>query len=73
MAWSRHFLSAVLSADLRLVSLAPGSRRHTYKLLVRAVECGLRFVADLDAREAYALFEHIDDVLSDLDQALATV
>src|SRR6478736_8201685 len=43
------FASAVLSSGRRLVSLAPGSRRHTDELLERAVECGLGFVADLDA------------------------
>src|SRR4029434_6708601 len=44
------FASAGLSSRLLLVSLAPGSRRHAHELLERAVEGGLGFVADLDAR-----------------------
>src|SRR5262245_13299851 len=52
----RVFASAVLSSGRRLVSLAPGSWRHTDELLERAVEGGLGFVADLgtSVREAYA-------------------
>ena len=50
---------SILSSGLRSMSLAPGSRRHTYEFLERAVECGFGFVANLGAgmRKACALFD----------------
>src|SRR4051794_24364752 len=51
MSVSPHEFSglAILASGLRLVSFAPGSRRHPYEFLKRAVECGLGFVADFSA------------------------